>query len=64
MFEENVRILISVFEGEKLFYFWVVVLNCGFVFYICEVVKDVEEGIKFFLKVIESKEVYFKFKEF
>ncbi|WAM37210.1 anthranilate phosphoribosyltransferase [Caldicellulosiruptor acetigenus] len=61
--EENARILISVLEGEKSPYFWAVVLNCGFALYICEVAKDVEEGIKLSSKAIESREAYFKLKE-
>lgn len=61
--EENARILISVLEGEKSPYFWAVVLNCGFALYICEVAKDVEEGIKLSSKAIESKEAYLKLKD-
>ncbi|ACM60788.1 anthranilate phosphoribosyltransferase [Caldicellulosiruptor bescii] len=61
--EENARILISVLEGEKSPYFWAVVLNCGFALYICEVAKDVEEGIKLSSKAIESKKAYLKLKE-
>jgi len=61
--EENARILISVLEGEKSPYFWAVVLNCGFALYICEVAKDVEEGIKLSSKAIESGEAYLKLQE-
>ncbi|ADL42200.1 anthranilate phosphoribosyltransferase [Caldicellulosiruptor obsidiansis OB47] len=61
--EENARILISVLEGEKSPYFWAVVLNCGFALYICEVAKDVEEGIKLSSKAIESREAYLKLQE-
>jgi len=38
-------------------------LNCGFALYICEVAKDVEEGIKLSSKAIESKKAYLKLKE-
>jgi len=61
--EENARILISVLEGEKSPYFWAVVLNCGFALYICEVAKDVKEGIKLSSKAIESREAYLKLQE-
>lgn len=61
--EENARILINVLEGEKSPYFWAIVLNCGFALYICEIAKDVEEGIKLSSKAIESREAYLKLKE-
>ncbi len=61
--EENAKILLRIFEGEKSPYYWAVVLNCGLALYICEIAKDIHEGIKLASGSIESGKAKSKLKD-
>ncbi|AEH50574.1 anthranilate phosphoribosyltransferase [Pseudothermotoga thermarum] len=61
--EENAKILLKIFEKEKSPYFWAVVLNCGLALYICELARDVQEGISLASKMIETGKAKSKLKD-
>jgi anthranilate phosphoribosyltransferase len=63
--EENAAILKDIFTGkEKEAYYHAVILNAGFAIYMCDKVKNPEEGIKTAADIISSGKAAKKLQEF